>query len=225
MYNYLTYSWPVQDLSAICALQNTSGAGNLLLNGTYSILTNPSINFFSLGFVPDVSFSSVNDLSSAIFTITGVQNNMPLIVVINGPNNNTVTTTEFFDIVTSISVNQAVNGIRVGTGLSGYHPLFPIPTAGANTFARNSSFSPYAFQFNTQSVNGVTYSIYESVGNVFNNGETYKSLLTNGFLIQRGPSYTTANFSIQLSDVCSNILIGISAANSTSSLKTQFLQL
>lgn len=228
MYNYVQYIWPTQDLQRVALTQNIASAGNLLLNGTYSVLTNTTINFLSHGFIPNLSLTSVNNLSGATFTINGVQNSTVISETIAGPNNNTVYTTNSFDIVSSISVASGsfpVNGISVGTGLNGYFPLFTIPAAGITSFAITSSLSPYALSFNTQSVNGVTYTLYESLSNLVNNAQTYSTLITNSSLISKGSPYVNVTQTLQFTDVVYNILIKVIAANGTSTLQTQFLQL
>jgi hypothetical protein len=228
MYNYAQYSWPAQDLQGVALTQNIVSVGNLLLNGTYSTLTNSTINFFNRGFIPNLSLTSTNNLSAVTFTINGVQNSTVISEVISGPNNNTVYTTNSFDIISSISVASStfpVNGIKVGTGLIGYLPLFTIPSSGVSTFAITSSLSPYALGFITQSVNGVTYKVYQSLTNLINDGQTYSTLINNSSVIQKGSSYVGTTQILQFTDVVYNLLVSITAANSTSTLQTQFLQL
>src|ERR1700749_1519072 len=111
MFSSVQYLWPAKDLQGVALTQNVASAGNLILNGTYSVPTNTTINFITVGFVPSVSFTSINNLSSATFTVTGQQNNAVISETINGPNNNTVYTTQSFDIIQSVSVDMAVTGI------------------------------------------------------------------------------------------------------------------
>lgn len=228
MYNYVQNIWPIQQLQGVALTQNIAVAGNLNLNGTYSIPTNSTINFFNRGFIPNLSLTSVNDLSTATFTINGVQNSTVITEVITGPNNNTVYTTNSFDIISSISVASSsfpVNGISVGTGLIGYLPLFTIPSAGVSTFAITSSLSPYALGFVTQSVNGVTYKVYQSLTNLINDGQTYSTLISNSSVLQKGSTYVGTTQILQFTDVVYNLLVSVTAANNTSTLQTQFLQL
>lgn len=223
MFNYLQYFWPVQDLQAVALLQNTSGAGDLILNGTYVEPPSPTISFLNQGFVRQVSLTSTNDLSTAVFTIAGVQNTTLVTTVINGPNNNTIVTPDYFDIVSSVSVDQAVSGVQVGTGLAGAFPLLKVTNGQTlNPFSSNNAF---ALGFNTESINGCTYQIYQSLTNLISNGQTYLTLIGNSSLIPIGSPYVNVTQILQSTDICYNILLQITSANNASTLETQFLQL
>lgn len=225
MFSIASFLWPAQDVQGICLTQNAASAGNLILNGTYSIPTTPTINFVSVGFIPTLSFTSLNDLTAATFTITGVQNNTVVTDSVTGPNNTTVYSTQAFDIISSVSVDMPVTGISVGTGLIGYLPFFTVAPAGSSAFALSSTFSPYALGFNTQSINGVTYSIYQSLANLSGNGQSYATLINNSSLIQKGSPHVDTTQIIQFTDVCYNVMISVTATNNASILQAQFLQL
>lgn len=120
------YTWDAQNLNAICALQNTAGAGNLILNGT-GIVSNADNGFPAFTYASvsrTISLTSANNLSGANFTITGIYRGSAQSETIAGPNANTVETTVYFDSVTQVSVNGAVNGIQVGTGTTGFTRWF-----------------------------------------------------------------------------------------------------
>ena len=101
MSTYRQNFWAAQDLAAVCALQNTSSAGNLVLNGTYYVAPTPTISFLKQGFARKVSITaSGTDLSSITFTISGVQNSTLVTSVITGPAaSSTVYTPDYFDII------------------------------------------------------------------------------------------------------------------------------
>lgn len=121
---YNTTIWPVIDVAAVCALQNTSGAGSLSLNGTLISTATPNqISFIGAGFIRSVSLTSVNNLSAVNFTISGLQNGAFVTEIITGPNNNTVYGVQYYDIITSVVVSNAVTAVSVGTGKAGYLPL------------------------------------------------------------------------------------------------------
>lgn len=124
MRRYLTYTFPPGNTSDVCKAQNTLGAVNLILNGNLVNSTGSEVNFLSQGYSRSISLSSGQDLSGARFTITGTQNGVTLAISnITGPNVNTVYINNIFDVVTSVSVNGAVNDISIGTGFLGYFPL------------------------------------------------------------------------------------------------------
>lgn len=222
MATYYQYYWPAQDLAAVCALQNTSGAGNLLLNGTYFDPTTTTISFSAQGFARQVSFTSVNDLSAAMFTISGVQNNTVVTDMLSGPNNNTVYTTDAFDIISSVSVNMAVTGIEVGLGLGGYFPIIGRVNPFAITIISNTI--NYSLGFATESSNGCTYQIYQSLNDLRGNGETYSTLIgENSFISVDGP-YSNNTQILQFADVSNNVLVGVTSSIGASTLNMQFLQ-
>lgn len=223
MYKYVANYWSPSDPVSVAFPQNVAAPGDLILNGNFSLPTTTTINFINRGFIPTVSLTSSNNLSAAIFTINGVQNGAVVNEIINGPNNNTVTTTGFFDIISSISVNLPVNGISVGTGLDGFFPLYVIPNSGASTFSLSSTFSPYALSFRTYA--GITYEIYQTLGDLVNNGETYQSLIASGFLFQKGSPYVNIDQILQFTDIANNVLVKLTATDDTSILGTNFLQL
>jgi hypothetical protein len=224
MYNYKSFFWPVQDLAAVSLTQNLVAPGNLLLNGTYFDAP-PTVSFMSRGFARQVSLTSLNNLSAATFTISGVQNTTLVTEIINGPNNGTVSTTKYFDIISSISVNQAVNGVSAGTGLEGAFNLFSITNQTQNSlstvYATNNAF---ALSLNDRLTTGANYKIYYSLTDLINNGQTYLGLINNFSLMQQG---TVSNLTqiIQSTDICYNILVQVSAISSTSEMEMQFLQL
>ncbi len=232
MYKSLNYFWPIQDTAAVCLTQDTVLAGPLVLNGTY-VTSGPTISFADRGFARKVSLTSTNDLSTAVFRITGVQNSTPLSVLINGPLGGpgavTVETTEYFDIISSVSVDQAVTGVSIGTGLEGAVSLFSITSGGDplafSTSLLQSASNGFALGFNTQAVNGCTYQIYQSLSNLVNNGQTYLGLIGNSTLFPDGSPHSNVTQIIQSADICYNILVQVTSTDNNSTLQTQFLQL
>ncbi len=113
------YTFPKADPAAVSALQTTAGAGTILLNGTLAVNTNNGlfVNFDGISRV--VSLTSLNDLSGVNVTINGTLNGAAVTATLAGPNDNTVSTTQLYSSVTSVSVNGAVTGLSVGTGSTG----------------------------------------------------------------------------------------------------------
>lgn len=115
----VVYNWPAANTTAICALQDTAGAANLILNGSLIVPNYLSPIAVFVGISRTVSLTSLNNLAASNFTISGTLNGQAVSETRAGPNNNTVYTTQLFDSVTSVSVNGAVNGISVGSGTTG----------------------------------------------------------------------------------------------------------
>lgn len=113
------YNWPIPDVAAICQLQSTSGAANLIINGTITVSNqHPGRAVFD-GITRTVSLTSANNLSGRQFTITGFLNGSVISETRAGPNANTVETTAIFDEVTSVHVNGSVAAVSVGSGTTG----------------------------------------------------------------------------------------------------------
>ena len=222
MATYIEKYWAAQDLQAVSLLQNIVAPGALLMNGTYYNAASNTISFNAQGFIRNVSLTSVNDLSAASFTISGVQNNTVVTNTIAGPNNNTVYTTDTFDIISSITVNMAVNGVKAGTGLIGFFPV--INRITPNNFSISAPTTAYALGFVTESVSGCTYEIFESLTDISGNGETYSALVNDSSFISVGGPYANITQILQKNDVCSNILIKVTPSVGASTLFMQFLQ-
>lgn len=121
------YTWTASDAAAVAALQTTAGAGSLVLNGT---LTRGNASrgpiIVSFGTVSrTVSLTSTNNLSAINVTVTGKLMGNIVTQTIAGPNNNTVSTTQFFDTVTSVTVSGIVTAMSVGSGTTGQTQWFP----------------------------------------------------------------------------------------------------
>ncbi len=222
MATYTQRYWPAQDLQAVSVLQNLASAGNLLLNGTYSSGISSTINFNTQGFVRNVSLASANNLSATTFTITGVQNNTVVISTLAGPNNNTVSTTEVFDIISTITASTAITGIKAGVGLNGYFPI--INRLTSNNFSISTPSNKYALAFSTQASNGCTYQLYQSLVDLTGNGETYSALVADSSLISSNGPYSNTTQILQKDDVCANLLLKITSSINTSDLTMEFLQ-
>ena len=130
MSRILGYNFPSvnNSLSAICALQNTIGADDLILNGGFVDHVTGLMSFKNKGYSRNVSFSSVADNSGVNFSIVGTENGVVVTETganaIVGPNNSPVNgpvySAKTYDTITSISTDGAVNGIEVGGGGLGY---------------------------------------------------------------------------------------------------------
>ena len=173
IYNKLT--WPIVDKAAVCATQNTTMAGPLLLNGTLFNSNIPNqISFIASRFIRSVSISSTNNLSGSTFIVNGFQNDAPVTDTITGPNITTVYGSKYFDIITSVTVNGAVTGVQVGTGNAGY---FPLVVVNSNTTNINYSVS---ILFPPTGA-GITYSLYQTLDQINANFITFNDQIINLF--------------------------------------------
>jgi hypothetical protein len=153
---YNKFTWQPVNINAVCALQDVASPGALNLNG--DLANNAVLNqvsFIEAGFIRNLSFTSANNLSAATFIVTGFQNGAPVTESVTGVNNNTVYSAYVYDQITSITVNQAVNGIRVGTGDRGYFPLIPVNTT--------VNYVNYSVQIYLPSGSGINYSLLQTL--------------------------------------------------------------
>ncbi len=175
IYNKLT--WPVVDKAAVCALQNTTMAGPLLLNGTLFNSSIPNqVSFIAERFIRSVSITATtNNLSGNTFIINGFQNDAPVTDTIIGPGIGlTVYGSKYFDIITSVTVNGAVTNVQVGTGNAGYFPL-----VGINSNTTNINYSVSILFPPTGA--GITYSLYQTLDQINANFITFNDQLVNLF--------------------------------------------
>ena len=123
----VTYTFASASTTYICALQTTSGATALLINGTgvdamsTYLMNSPRMTLTGSGFQRTVSLTSTGNLGGINFTIVGkdIRGNA-LSETIAGPSNNTVYTTGFFYEVNSITPNATVGtAVSAGIGTTG----------------------------------------------------------------------------------------------------------
>lgn len=171
---YLRYVWPVQNLNAVCNLQNMVAAVPASLNGTLADPFNASqVSFIKNGFIRNVSITSANNLSANTFTIVGMQNGVSITENITGPNNNTVYGVLSYDVVLSITVNNNSNGVEIGTGDRGYLPLIAVDTL------MDTGMLNYAFQVVLGPTPAITYDVLYTLVEVESSGRTYQDLILN----------------------------------------------
>lgn len=216
----LSYIFPAGNTTDVCLLQTLTGAGNLTINGNLANLVNGQVSFIQKGYSRQISLTSANDLSARQFTITGMQNGITITENITGPNNNTVYSVQVYDVVSSISVNGAVNGVSVGTGWQGFFPLIAINL--------ERDVINYTLTLARLTAASVSFSVYGTLDNIVNN-RTYLDRITNNdanlFQIQ-APS-TTANYVYSgLTGTYTYILVqlGANATTITNSMKLNFIQ-
>jgi hypothetical protein len=173
---YTKLTWPVVDLAAVCALQNTLGAGSLLLNGRLGNINVPNqVSFIAASMTRSVSITSAVNNSAITFIISGFQNNAPITDTITGVNANTVYGTEYFDVITSITVSGSVNQVSVGTGKAGYMPLLVINTTSTINYSVSVIFPASGADIN--------YTLYKTLDQINSNYITFNNQISNLFPI------------------------------------------
>lgn len=173
MSRHLNYIFPVANTSDVCALQDTAGAANLVLNGDLANQVTNQVSFIDNGYSRSISLTSANDLAAVNFTISGIQNGVLITEVLVGPNANTVYSVQIYDKIYSIATSGAVNQVQVGTGFLGFFPLINI----------NLEKDTINYSLSTARVTAATIrtTIFATLANISNNGSTFLDAVNNNY--------------------------------------------
>jgi hypothetical protein len=216
----LTYTFPGGNTTDVCLLQNTGEAGNLVINGNLANLLNGQVSFIQKGYSRQISLTSGNDLSGETFTVIGTQNGVAFTENITGPNNTTVYSDQIYDVITSITVDGAVNGISVGTGWQGFFSLIAINL--------DRDFINYTLTLARLTADSVSFSVYGTLANIVNN-RTYLDHITNNSNLFQIEAPSTADNYIHsgLSRTFLSLLVQLGEDPSTinNSMQLNFIQI
>ncbi len=210
-------SWVASDDIAICRLQSVLAGGNLLLNGTLANGSIPNqLSLIANGMIRSVTVTATAALpGGTTFTVIGFQNGGIVSEVITGGGVNvTVEGVEYYDVIKSITVNNAVatSIIKVGTGTVGYLPLIPLNT---NAQAINYSLSTY---IKTSTLN---YSVYQTLDSINTNFIPFKNQSNNLFSIVSGATTSTLN---NFTSITNFLLFKVNSSTATTTFDFIFLQ-
>jgi hypothetical protein len=206
MSTYTKLTWPIVDTEAVCTQQDMASSGSLILNGTlYSSSVPNQVSFIDSSLIRSVSITSTNNLSARSFVITGFQNSAPVQETITGPNNTTVYGTKHFDVITDVSVNGSAAAVKVGTGSTGYLPLFVVNT-GTTTI--NYSMSVI---FPPSTTTNINYSVYQTLDQINTNYITFDNQLGNLFPVTGLTSQTSSQIATSI-NITNFILLKVNSS-------------
>jgi hypothetical protein len=177
MSTFTKLNWPIQDLSAVAALQNLALPGNLVLNGTFADPSIPNqISFIKTKIIRSISISSsTNNYTGTSFIIAGLQNGAYVTETFSGPNiGATVYGTKYYDIIISVTASTAVTGIRAGTGNAGFLPLIVVNTVATTVIN-------YSATVLLPAGSGINYSLFQTLDQVNNNYIAFDNQTTKFF--------------------------------------------
>jgi hypothetical protein len=177
MSTFTKLNWPIQDLSAVAALQNLALPGNLVLNGTFADPSIPNqISFIKTKVIRSISISSsTNNYTGTSFIIAGLQNGAYVTETFFGPNiGGTVYGTKYYDIIISVTASTAVTGIRAGTGNAGFLPLIVVNTVATTVIN-------YSATVLLPAGSGINYSLFQTLDEVNNNYIAFDNQITKFF--------------------------------------------
>jgi len=226
MSRFLSYTFPAGNTTDICQLQTVVNGSNFIING--NLAAGGQVSFNNL-YSRNISFTSVGNNSTVRFTITGMQNGVPITELTNanaGPNNNTVYSTQIYDSVTSIVPSIAnANNVSIGTGWNGFFPL-----VGINL---DRDVINYTLTVASLTGNANTIALYGTLENIVQNGSTYLNTITNDYNVfairsavadqfvysnaYAGAGITTIN------PIYSSILVQVGTAGATTGYNMQMI--
>jgi hypothetical protein len=173
----------VLDADGICVAQQRVGAGALVIDGAlrdrfkFNDLVSPGTQarMVPLGepvIERTVNLTSTGNLSAVTFTVAGYNARGTAVTEdIAGPNNNTVYTTAFYAIVTSVSTSATIGtDVTLGSGTTGYSAWYPLDIA-------KESFN-VSLQVDVTAA--ITYSVQHTLSDIQN--DTTPAVLTNSDL-------------------------------------------
>ena len=197
--------------------QVVANNGNIILNGEYASALTGTVSFdysVLIGIYCDGNLTGVN------FTVIGTQNGVVIQEVIAGVNTDVAESTSYFDSITLIKVTGGGGTVSVGTlGTTGYLPAILINTE------KGLSDLGYALQF-IGAANS-TATVYQSLGNIANSGQTYDQLIESQELLpiaELADGTVTIPTIVQMKSICKNILVNVTN-NQSALLTMRFLQL
>jgi len=173
MSRYLNYTFPVANNLDVCALQNTAGAANLILNGNLADRVTNQVSFIDRGYSRSISLTSANNLAAVNFTISGIQNGVLITEVLAGPNSNTVYSVQIYDKIYSIATSGLVNQVRAGTGHLGFFPLIDINLERDNI--------NYILTTSKVTAGSIRTTIFATIVGIRNNGSTFLDATVNNY--------------------------------------------
>ena len=215
------YVFPAASNNNIALLQLPVGGINFILNGSL-VNTKGTINFKDdYGFVPRITATCANDISTRNIVIEGKQNGIYIVDSFTAPTAGATVISNFcFDEIYKIYMDGViVRTVSIGTSGVGYFPLIRL-----NTLKRDVPNLNYALNMMVAAANPATYQVFLSLKDSYNQG-TYDSLTAanNNFIAPAVAANASAL--LQYTQLASNILIKVTPNANGTILKAQFMQL
>lgn len=170
----VTYTFAAPDKTYICASQTTASSGSLTLNGSgvdanSAAKNNPRVWLTGSGFERTVSITSAGTVSGVNFTVTGANiRGSTFSETIAGPNATTVYTTNYFYLITGVTVNGTLStATSVGIGTTGQSQWYTVdyqktPTnmgLGVTVAATDLTWTIKQTTYNVQTAEPPSYAI------------------------------------------------------------------
>jgi len=164
--NYQELYWPKANDDDIASLQTLVADTLLNLNGrfsnqnTYKNIDLSYNNKMNASVCRKITFKSAQDMSATNFKIFGRQNDVDIQEIVQGPNNNTVTSTNYYDYIYKIEHTGVVGGnVSIGTDKIGF---FTLATLDVKNYRKSLEYG-INFVIDPQNGAGVSYNIFGSL--------------------------------------------------------------
>lgn len=221
MSQFYEYNWPETNTSDIALNQTVTTGTKLVLNSKYANPINGQANLIEAGIIPQITLTSGANLSAVSFIITGYQNGVFIQETLVGPDSNTATSNNYFDIIQSIIPSNVVpEGAVISAGIA---PVGFFPAILLNTEKKIANPAG-AIRFIAPKDNPATYTIYTSLNNI-SNSQPYNTLIENNILQSVNLAGDTVSQTLESNYVAKNLVIQINPNANNATLKMQFLQL
>lgn len=213
----LSYIFPAGNTTDICQEQSVGEAAPLVLNGNLVDSITNQVSFISRGYARSISITSANNLSGVDFTVLGTQNGITIEEVLTGPNNSTVYSDSVFDVITSVTTNDAANDVSVGSGWKGFFSLIAINL--------EKDVINYGLTIAKLTTDPIPFSLYASLVNINQLG-LYIDSLTSSLIFSITENNTNSNYHFSSSDMWNSILIKLGDDNASiaNSMQLNFIQ-
>lgn len=215
----LYYVFPGANIQDVCLAQAVGADGNLVLNGYLSNEINREVSFLARGYSRSLAIFSNEDLSAVTFTINGIQNGITVTEGITGPaEDQTVFSAKIYDVITSITVDEEINYVAIGSGYLGFFAI------GVNL---GKDIPVYALQLSAESdiqiPVEVSYTLYQ-----IENLETYLEFVDSprNIVVRAEAPLDDYIFGSKDVPVCRYILVQITGTEETinDSISMSFIQ-
>jgi hypothetical protein len=222
--NYQELYWPKANDDDIASLQTLVADTLLNLNGrfsnqnTYKNIDLSYNNKMNASVCRKITFKSGQDMSATNFKIFGRQNDVDTQESVQGPNNGTATSTNYYDYIYKIEHTGVVAGnVSIGTDKIGF---FTTTTFDVKNYRKTLE---YAINFVIDPVNNANVR-YNILGSLNRKKGLYQDLIDKKYFYSIHDTETAAKF-FDLNSTTALLLIQITQNPQNCPLTAQILQI
>lgn len=223
--NYQELNWPAANEDDIALSQVLVANTPLTLNGrfsnknTYKNIDFSYNNSLNASVVRKLTFTSGQNMSGTNFVIHGRQNGVDIIENIAGPNNNTVTSDNYYDYIDKIEHTGVVDG-NVSIGTDGDEGFFTLTSLDIKNYRKAFGWA-VNFIIHPADATEVEYNIY---GSLNRKSGLYQDLIDKKYFYELFDANEVAPNFFDISTATTLVLIKIFRNENNCPLTAQILQ-